>query len=238
MLFLESFRILGRPLSIILDDSEPPLRWHTYLPVLLPSSLPALDPSHGRGEERCESIPGAEMGVWRLDIGVASGAERGMNCSGVEAPVTGVYRPWLEDDSSNRPDFRVSEGGVLPERSCVAECLDCKRGAGEEDAGMTSGARRFGDGGCGPELQSSKASSIALERSSVVSRFACTTWSMPPVSADGSSGALIERSWSGGRPGIVATILSGGRYITGENETNVSPWIFLGQLSLGQAQGR
>lgn len=74
----------------MLEDSDPPRRWPICLPVLLPSSLPVLDPSHGRGEDRCESVPGAEMGVCEFAMQLASGADRGMNCSGVEAPVTGV----------------------------------------------------------------------------------------------------------------------------------------------------
>lgn len=87
-----SGRFRGRPLSMMLDDSEPPLRCPSVLPVLLLSSLEPLKASQGRGEALW-STRGADIGVGRVEVVVSVVvADRGLAMSGV---VVGVGRPTL-----------------------------------------------------------------------------------------------------------------------------------------------
>lgn len=185
----------------MLDDSDPARLWPSVFDVRLPSSLEELDPSQGCGELRS----GAEIGVGRVDVvDSVAVADRGTDESGVEA---GVKRPTVGVLVSNLPDRKLSVGGVLPDRSCVLECLDCSLGAGALVGGITRGASLRGEDDRGFVVGSSRASSMALVRPLFFTFFLSNS-SRGPISMVLSSGALEDRSWRGGRPGIVASTWS------------------------------
>jgi hypothetical protein len=158
----------------------------------------------------------AEFGVLDNEVGAVDAERRD-----VEFADIGVYGEALgygEALSFMRADFGGTSGGMLPDRSRVEEL--CLFNLCEEDAGITSGASVFGDMGCfGGEAVNvrerwlpilsnstgSKAISAFSSRAgpemqdSILSPNGCCRQLLP--------GALIERSCSAGRPGIVANHL-------------------------------
>jgi hypothetical protein len=148
---LPSALFFGLPRSMI-DASDSPRRWPIVgacrwvvsdCPLLWPIALgfgdgPAL---HGFGDDRPS---GAELGVLETEVGAVETREL------VEADI-GVKGDDLEDGEPSiiRADFGGTSGGVEPDLSLVVEfCRISFSGEGAEVAGMTRGARIFGDKGC------------------------------------------------------------------------------------------
>lgn len=186
-----SFRFLGRPRSMMLDDSEAPRRW----PDLRAKSSGPVEPSQGLGEARRNSMRGAETGVGRVVKEEASVvAERGYVRSGVEA--LGVKCVRLMGDRSILAERDESIGGELSDLSFAADILDLSRGAGalEPGSGMTKGARCLGEPGR-PAFSKSLETPSSLALGAGRARSAV------------SLGKLAERSWTGGLPGMVAAAL-------------------------------
>ena len=211
---LVSLRFLGRPRSMmLLFDSD----WFRLCPMLdalrtgSGSALGVADASdalsfgpltaawlaafsHGLGEARASM--GADTGVGRVevvaaDLGVMRAPDRG---------VKGVL------DSSVRAERRLASTGVLPERRRVRESCLVSRCAGEPSVGMTRGARVLGERGCGNGFLWRL---LARELLTFSSGFSSTLMFLDMKSTRCGGfhewpGALIERSWRGGRPGMVA----------------------------------
>ncbi len=211
LLLRTSTRFLALPLSMIPEDSDAPLR--CPITFRTPSSgcramprSPAVDPSHGLGEARWDSMRGADTGVGKVVAEAASVvADRENVRSGVDA--LGVNRARLMGETSIRADRDEFNGGVLSDLTVPSGALDCNNGAGALVAGMTSGARRFGDMALAELATGVNASSMTLAKKSSSSSSSVAENGMAVMARSGliaSSGALMERSWRAGLPGIVA----------------------------------
>lgn len=100
--------------------------------------------SHGLGEAR-DSI-GAETGVARVEaVTEDRAADRGV-VSAVDAD-RGVKGVRALGESSVRAERMVGSAGVLPDRRRLRDICLVRRGAGEAEGGMTSGARLLGERG-------------------------------------------------------------------------------------------
>jgi len=160
-----SFRLLGRPRSMMLADSDWFLRCPIAEPVRRASTGSALGVangsgsvavaslgvpacvlfailSHGLGDDR-HSI-GADTGVGRVEVVMVEvAADRGV----VKAE-SGVYGVLAMGESSVRAERSVGSTGVLPDRRRFRESCRVRRGPDELLVGITSGARFFGERGC------------------------------------------------------------------------------------------
>lgn len=113
----------------------------------------------------------------------------------------------LMGETSIRADRDEFNGGVLSDLTVPSGALDCNNGAGALVAGMTSGARRFGDMALAELATGVDASSMTLAKKSSSSSSSVAENGMAVMARSGlvaSSGALMERSWRAGLPGIVA----------------------------------
>lgn len=149
---------------------------------------------------------GADIGVGNVTVDeVSIVADLGYERSGEE--VLGVIRDRLRGEFSMRALREDVIGGVLSDLSLALETLDCRRGAGSSLAGITRGVnRRAQDCETGaPKACGRRASSIHMESSSPMGNLmSLMKIGARCLSSLASSGALAERSWRGGRPGIVA----------------------------------
>ena len=117
------------------------------------------------------------LAVVAADLGVVKAAERG---------VKGVL---ILGESSVLAERIPPSTGVLPARTRLAHGCCVRRGTAELEVGITRGVKLFGDNGC---LSPSSCSSL-------VGAVGSTAWFCFQC-----PGALIDRSWNGGRPGMVA----------------------------------
>lgn len=179
---------------------------------------------HGFGDDRPSGaeLGTTELGVLDTEVGAVEVNNEVLEADiGVNGEALGCGEP-----SIILVDLGGTSGGVEPDLSLVVElCLINRWGCGAEVEGITRGARILGDKGCFGDpclgvvfwLDSSLAcpdigiavSDIAISalssnagpdmRDSMLSPNTCCLQLLP--------GALIERSWRGGLPGIVATII-------------------------------
>jgi hypothetical protein len=183
---------------------------------------------HGLGEERPS---GAELGVLDTEVGAVEAPLMAVVDAdmGVKGEARGCGEP-----SFILADFGGTSGGLLPDLSLALEVWRVSRGAAVDVQGMTSGASDFGESGCLGADDGFKVAAVVLWLSSdsgtptLVLLPAATPLSDIAISAFSSNvgpdiqdsmlspntccrqlfpGALMDRSCSGGRPGIVAAFL-------------------------------
>lgn len=177
---------------------------------------------HGLGDDRPS---GAELGVLVTEVGAVEVGNEVLEADmGVKGEALGYGEP-----SFILADFGGTSGGVEPDLNLVIEfCLINRGGCEAEVKGMTRGERILGDKGCfgdpdpclgvvfwldsslaWPDMGmvvSDKAISAFSSNAgpdmhdSMLSPNTCWRQLLP--------GALIDRSWSGGLPGIVAAMNS------------------------------
>lgn len=168
---------------------------------------------HGMGDKAPETGVGSVelvMPVVDAVLGVVRSAEADSGVKGVR--VFGESSPLL----ATRAERCAGSTDELPDRSRVRESCLVRRWPLDGCDGITRGVRFLGDCGCRvvPEA-STRGESGAGETLGVVDAGVCSTTSGSGVSVAASAswcgrhgcpGALMDRSWSGGRPGIVAAI--------------------------------
>ncbi len=174
----------------------------------------------------------ADTGVGRVELVAA--ADRGVVAS-VEAD-SGVKGVLDRGESSVRAERMVGSTGVLPDRRRLRDSWRVRRGAVEPMAGMTSGARLLGDSGWRGDGSGEPASDSLISPTAAGSTGWCGFQLWP--------GALMDRSCSGGRPGMVAG-RGGVRPLhrargrgQRRKEAYASPLAPPGRWSWGRARGR
>lgn len=144
---------------------------------------------------------GADTGVGSVELVMAVVAAD----AGVKAAEQGVKGVLILGESSVLADRSGMSTGVLPDRSRLSEACCVKRGTADVEAGITRGVRLFGDNGCRSSpwlLNPPRSSCFCSGDCSNVGDRKSTIW----FCFHDAPGALIERSWKGGRPGIVAMV--------------------------------
>ena len=162
-----------------------------------------LDLSHGFGEDRA-SI-GADTGVGRVDVVMVDVAAD----FGVRAAESGVNGVRILGESSVLAERIAGSTGVLPDRRRLRDICRVSLGTGAFGAGITSGVKLFGERGC---LESFCGRWGSTWREALISALSSGAWSRDRAMNSArwlcfhelTPGALMERSCSGGRPGIVA----------------------------------
>ena len=221
-----------------------------------PALVEAIGVFHGFGEERPS---GAEFGALETEVGTVEAPA--VVVVDADIGVKGEARACGEP-SFIRADLGGTSGGLEPDLSLALEVWPVSRGAAVDVEGMTSGARDFGESGCfgdddagfkvalevvvvvvlwlssdsgTPVVVLTPLSDIAISafssnagpdmHDSILSPNTCCLQLFP--------GALMDRSCSGGRPGIVAAFLISIIYVEtkhlhgGKTTTYENPWLFL-----------
>jgi len=212
-------RFRGRPRSMMLPDSDWPLRCPNETGGALRGSVSALGvalrsaalslgvvaSASAQGLIGRLDSTGAVTGVGRVEVVVADLGV--VSCVEADWGVNGVKGVRVMGDSSVRVVRTAASLVPLPALRRLLDAWLVKRGAAELWGGMTKGARLFGESGWRPRgvsLWGIVAASIpGFSSGTVTGATHSARWWCPHVLP----GALIERSWRAGLPGIVAALL-------------------------------
>lgn len=162
-LFRRSDLFLGRPLSIIPEDSDPPRRWPLAETGVSAVAGGVSRPSQGFGEAVRDSKMGAETGVGipAQDVPVVE-ADLGEVKSGSDelGVVNGVR---LRGDESARPCRRES----FLEGKWLSDCCRLSLAVAKSDLGITRGVSCFGESGPAEFLDSATGERMSETSSSL-----------------------------------------------------------------------